>query len=86
MRRGAHGLEIMTLPPNDVFLSLHRVFLGRVKFGEGYGDLVSFCFTPPLRWESKIRSPFASCYRFSGLQESDRRKSFKILSLNGDQH
>ena len=32
-RRGAHGLETMTLPPNDVFLSLHRVFLGRVKFG-----------------------------------------------------
>ena len=32
-RRGAHGLETITVPPNDVFLSLHGVFLGRVKFG-----------------------------------------------------
>ena len=32
-RRGAHGLETITVPPNDVFLSLHRVFLGRVQFG-----------------------------------------------------
>ena len=32
-KRGAHGLETITVPPNDVFLSLHRVFLGRVKFG-----------------------------------------------------
>ena len=30
-KRGAHGLETITAPPNDVFLSLHGVFFRSCK-------------------------------------------------------